>query len=286
MALPALRRSFTRWPALFVALLLPVLARAEGGGGTAVVDTEHIFGFTDGTDIGDKGDVELEGTVVGRFGKPGRFAALQNETAVRYGVTDTFRLAGGALFDYRNINSVPALDDYSGFNFAGLTGEANWQALKRTPIGLTLSASPQWRRVDDPSGQPAESYLVRLRLLADTVFIPDTTFAAVNLIATPTTVRASGGWQQETPTEASAAIAHAIGRGVFLGAEVRHLTHDRDGFFTGHALFVGPSLFVRTSDSMAIKVAWSMQVPDEGSGNVDLVNYERHQAVLVLVKDF
>ena len=115
---------------------------------------------------------------------------------------------------------------------------------------------------------------------------PSQAVLIVNLIPTPTTVRASGGWQQEAPTEASAAIAHAIGRGVFLGAEVRHLTQDREGFFTVHALFVGPSLFVRTSDSMAIKVAWSMQVPDECSGNVDLVNYERHQFVLVLVKDF
>lgn len=274
------------WAALFVAFLLPLLAHAQGGAGTAVVDTEHLFGFTDGTDIGDKGDIELEGTFSGRFGKPGIYTALQNETAVRYGVTDAFRLAAGALFDYRNIAGVPALDDYSGFNFAGLTGEANWQALKRTPIGLTLSASPQWRRVDDLSGQPAESYLVRLRLLADTALVPDTAFAAVNLIATPTTSRVSGVWQQEMPTEASAALAHAIGRGVFLGAEVRHLTHNHDGFLSGHALFVGPSLLVRTSDSTALKVAWSMQVPDECSGTVDLVNYERHQAVLVLVKDF
>jgi hypothetical protein len=65
MKLSVCRRSIVRWPTLLVVLLLPVLAQAEGGSAVASVDTEHIFGFTDGTDIGDKGDIELERTVTG-----------------------------------------------------------------------------------------------------------------------------------------------------------------------------------------------------------------------------
>jgi hypothetical protein len=64
--------------------------------------------------------------------------------------------------------------------------------------------------------------------------------------------------------------------------EVRHLTNNQAGFFTGHALFVGPSLFVRVSDTISIKAAWSIQIPDESTGCLDLVNYERHQVLLLL----
>jgi hypothetical protein len=40
------------------------------------------------------------------------------------------------------------------------------------------------------------------------------------------------------------------------------------------------------SESTVIKAAWSIQVPDETGGSVDLVNYERHQVLLLLVKNF
>lgn len=286
MGPPPCRPSLARWPAVFILLLAPLVARAEGSSTVASVDTEHIFGFTDGTDIGSKGDVELEGTFFGSFGRPGHFAAVQNETAVRYGVTENFRLSGGALFDYRSISNVPGVDDYSSVNFSGLTGEAIWQVSRRAPVGVTLSVSPQWRRLGDLSDQSVDSYLIGLRLLADTIVIPDSTFAAVNLIAVPMTTGQSGAWRQEISTEASAAISHAVRRGVFVGAEMRHLTHNHEGLFTGHALFVGPSVFVKASETMSIKASWSMQVPDECSGVVDLVNYERHQALLVLVKEF
>jgi hypothetical protein len=43
---------------------------------------------------------------------------------------------------------------------------------------------------------------------------------------------------------------------------------------------------MKVSESTAIKAAWSIQVPDETSGGVDLVNYERHQVLLLLVKNF
>ena len=273
---------------LLAALLLPAIAHAEAGTNYAGIDTEHIFGFTEGSDIGHRGEIELESTFVGLFGKVGNFAAVQNETAVRYVVTEGLRLAIATLFDYRSIYNVPEVDDYAGFNFAGLTAETRWQVLTRdsSPIGLTLSATPQWRRVDDLTGQPVESYSIGLRLLADAALIPGTTFAAINVASAPTWIGTAGVWQQETPFEASAAVSHAIARGLFLGVEVRHLTHNHDGFLTGHALFVGPSLFVKVSETTAIKAAWSIQIPDECSGGVDLVNYERHQVLLLLVKGF
>ena len=35
-----------------------------------------------------------------------------------------------------------------------------------------------------------------------------------------------------------------------------------------------------------VKVAWSIQIPDETTGALDLANYERHQVRLLLAKAF
>ena len=82
-----------RAPAFLLALMLPGLACAqdkESNVGGAV-DTEHIFGFTEGADIGEKGEKELESNTTGLLGKAGSYAVLLNETAFRYGVADGFR---------------------------------------------------------------------------------------------------------------------------------------------------------------------------------------------------
>jgi len=40
------------------------------------IETEHIFGFTEGADAGRKGEVEVESTFTGRFGHIGRYGVL------------------------------------------------------------------------------------------------------------------------------------------------------------------------------------------------------------------
>ena len=75
------------------------------------IDTEHIFGFTEGADIGAKGELELENTTVGRLGRPGTFAVFNNETALRYGLAERFRASVRALADYYDIQNVLGLMD-------------------------------------------------------------------------------------------------------------------------------------------------------------------------------
>jgi hypothetical protein len=251
------------------------------------VDTEHIFGFTEGSDIGAKGEKELESTFTGRFGKPGHFAAIENDTAFRYGVSDAFRASFGITSTYHRIGGVPDLDDRNAFNFGGVSGEFRWRLLERgtSPIGLTLSFSPQWRRVDEISGAPVQSLTLPVALLADMALIPDKLFAAFNVIFSPSVTRADGAWEQENQLEISAALSLAIGPSVFIGAEVRHLTRNDEGFLSGHALFVGPSLFAKVSETFSLKAAWSAQIPDESTRALDLVRFERHQVRVLLVKN-
>jgi hypothetical protein len=273
---------------LAIALIVPGAGHTEERIRSASIDTEHIFGFTEGADVGEKGQRELENTLTGLFGKPGSYAALRNETAFRYGIVDGLRLGLGVTADQHVIRGVPSLDDRAAFAFSGVMGELRWQVLRldRAPLGLALSMAPQWQRIDELTGQQTESYSLPLTLLADIAPIAETLFAALNLTVAPTYTRLGDGSQRETPMEASVAGAFALAPGLFLGAEVRHLNHNQQGFLTGHALFVGPSLYVSLSKTVAVKVAWSVQIPDETTGTLDLVNYERNQVRLQLVKGF
>jgi hypothetical protein len=58
--------------------LLSSLALAQEEQAGSAVDSEHIFGFTEGADIGDEGERELESLTIGRLGKQGDFAVLTN----------------------------------------------------------------------------------------------------------------------------------------------------------------------------------------------------------------
>lgn len=137
------------------------------------VDTEHIFGFTDGADIGGKGEKELENTTIGYLGRPGSFTVITNEAAFRYDLEEHFRASFGVLADYDGIHSVPGLTDRTALNFSGLSSEFRWQLMQRevSPLDLTLSFAPQWQRIDDMSGARVQSYAFPVALLADTALL-------------------------------------------------------------------------------------------------------------------
>jgi hypothetical protein len=100
-----------------VALFFFVSALAASSFGQAqearseAVDIEHIFGFTEGADIGEKGEKELENTTIGYLGRPGSFTAFTNEATFRYGLEEHFRASFGVLADDDSIHSVPGLTD-------------------------------------------------------------------------------------------------------------------------------------------------------------------------------
>jgi hypothetical protein len=99
------------------------------------------------------------------------------------------------------------------------------------------------------------TYVLPVKLLADMPVIPEKTFVAFNLSYEPAFVRIGGTWQQENPIEISLSASTAILGNAYLGAEIRQLILNQHGFFSGRALYVGPSLFVRLSDAITVKVA-------------------------------
>jgi hypothetical protein len=268
----------------------PVIAEEKKSGGENI-DTEHIFGFTEGSDIGQKGESEAENAAVVRFGKMPGYSAAENENAYRYVIADHFRVSASALLDYHSIGNVPGLQDRNGFGFAGLASELRWQLLDhdKAPVGMTLSLTPQWHRIDELSGARMEGYDLPAAILIDGVLIPNKFFAALNLTYAPGITRGMEGWQHNSAIEISAAASYAVTPEVFLGAEIRHLSGDsftQQGLFAAHGLYIGPSAYFKLPDNASLKFAWSVQVPDETTGRLDLRDFEHHQLIVQFVKSF
>ena len=91
---------------LLAALLCPALGQAQESRRVAGIDTEHIFGFTEGSDIGKKGEKEIESSLTGRFGKPRRRVDGRHR---RDGAddADTTGAAGGAQGGVRRYSADP-----------------------------------------------------------------------------------------------------------------------------------------------------------------------------------
>jgi hypothetical protein len=227
----------------------------------------------------------------GRHQKLAIARAGENETSYKYVIADHIRISVGGLFDYHGIDGVPGLADRNGFGFAGLTSELRWQLLDhdKALVGVTLSSTPQWHRIDELSGALLESYTLPAAILIDRVLIPNKLFAALNLTYAPGVIRTIEGWQHNSAMEISAAASYAVAPEVFLGAEIRHLSGDsftQQGLFAAHGLYIGPSAYFKLSSTESLKFAWSVQIPDETTGRLDLRDFEHHQLLVQFVKSF
>ena len=90
----------------------------------------------------------------------------------------------------------------------------------------------------------------------------------------------------------SGALAFQAIPNVFLGAEVRYL-RAYDGLtlqhFRGEAVFVGPTLYAKLTDHLAISAAFSAQVAGHAvgvPGRLDLENFSRYDAKLKIKYEF
>jgi hypothetical protein len=93
-------------------------------------------------------------------------------------------------------------------------------------------------------------------------------------------------------TNVSGALAYQATERVLVGVEARYLTIFSGAFmneFAGHAVFAGPNLFLKLSDSAALNFAWTPQLAGRAKGvpaSLDLDNFERHQFRLKFAASF
>jgi hypothetical protein len=275
-------------PALSLAAACLVLPLAVHAG---EMDTEHLFAFTIGTDVGDPGDKELEGSLFARLGKrQGSYAAGSQQLEIEYVPVHNLRLSGGPIAAYHDLRGVEGLEDRRQGEFQGFSFDVRYQLADRSasPFGLAVDIEPRWSRVDDISGAPIDQYGVDLTLAVDRELIANRLVAALNLLWQPdgTRARPAGTWSNESTLGAAGALMAKIGSGLFLGGEARYLrSYDSIGadHFEGHAFFLGPSVFANLSERCWLALGWSMQLAGRSVDDpamLDLVRFERHQVRL------
>jgi hypothetical protein len=274
--------------------------RADGGKGVASkaeVDTEHLFGFTEGSDIGTAGETELESDSILRAGRgTGTFADTASELEFKYTAFRNFRISAAATFAYYDIAGLTGMEDRREAAVQSLSFDARFRLLERgySPFGLTMSFQPHWGFADETSGTPISHFGWEGLIMMDRELVPERLFGALNLhFDTDRAESVAGGGKEQQPTLGiGGALAGRAMPGLWVGGEVRYFRgYEGAGLetFTGHAVYVGPTLYATLSEKVWLSAAFNVQAWGRAvtsPGTLDLVNFERYQANFRLGFDF
>jgi hypothetical protein len=255
------------------------------------VDTEHMFGFTEGSEIGEKGETELMSESTGRFGRVGgSYKQMTNLFEAKYTLTDRFRVSAGATLGYYGISDMAGLNVRDQALVQSISFNARYRVLDHqdAPFALTLSVEPSRSFVEGTSGARADGIGTQFAALADRELVADRLFGAFNLSyeLERTRLHGSPDISREATFGMGAALTTLTGRGIFVGFEARYFRH-YEGLplnnFVGQALYVGPTFYAKLGEHALISAAWNTQAwgsASGGSGDLDLVHFDRHQVRL------
>src|SRR5258705_13467992 len=126
--------------------LLANCVHAEG------IDTEHIFGFMIGTDVGNPGEREFQSQTTGRFSKSGgRYRAVGQEFELEFVPAKDFRIEIGSAFAAHDINGVPDFEDRRQLAWQGVSVDLRYRLLDRdtAPLGLRFVLECHADRLDE-----------------------------------------------------------------------------------------------------------------------------------------
>jgi hypothetical protein len=282
MWMPIRARAF-RAAVLCVAALLPAWAHAEG------IDTEHLFGFMIGSDVGTAGEREFQTQSTGRFGKDGgRYRSGNQEFELEFVPVKNLRIEVGSGFAVHDIRAVPDLDDRRQLAWQGASVDVRYKFLDResAPFGLTFAIANEISRIDDVSGAKVRKFETEFRLALEREIIPDTAIVALNLLYRPEWTRlvATDTAEQQSTIGAAFGAMWRIRPNILVGGEARYLRrYDGIGLeqFSGQAWYAGPTAYFQLTSRSRLTAAWSVQAwgrPAGSTAALDLVNFERHQA--------
>ncbi|WP_454631368.1 hypothetical protein [Bradyrhizobium cenepequi] len=271
--------------------LLAAGARADD------IDTEHMFGFMIGTDIGHVGEREFQTETTGRFSRNGgSYRAVTQEFEAEFVPARNVRVELGGAFVAHQIAGVTGLDDRRQLTWQGLSLDLRYRFLDRetAPFGLTFAVESHADRVDETTAARIRNFGTEFTLAFDRELVPSFLVAALNFIYQLEWTRFLGSRaaEQEATVGAAVGVMAQIRPGVFLGGEARYLRYYQGiglNEFEAQALFIGPVAYLQLSERSRLTATWSVQAWGRPAGSVaalDLVNFERHQARLVFGVNF
>ena len=202
--------------------LLPGGVCAEG------IDTEHLFGFMIGTDVGNVGERELQSQTNGRFCQEWRNVP-GGRPGVRTGIRARQEFSGGD----GNHLCIPLHPRRSGFedrrqsSWEGVSIDLRYRFLERdeAPFGFTFAVENHASRVDETTAAAVRSYGTEFTAAFDRELIPNVVVAALNLTYQPewTRIIGTGAAEQESTIGAALGLMVQWRPGFFLGGEARYL---------------------------------------------------------------
>ena len=170
------------------------------------IETKYVFGFTEGSGIGLEGEREVSFDTEARIGKrDGHYFAQREQARIRVHAQPiravrvrSLRLRAPA--SATSPISTTAISSPS----AALFGEVRYLLLDRgpsSPLGVTLSAEPEWRRIDETSGERVNNVELEMKLNADLELVPQRLYLGANLLYEPEGThdpdRVGAGWAME-----------------------------------------------------------------------------------------
>jgi len=277
---------------LFTALFLAPVSIDDVARAADDIDTEHMFGFTEGSEIGEKGSREMELSTYGRLGKAtGRYSAFSTATSGKFTILDDFRISPGISVLRHDIGGLPGMADRSAFAFEGVSLEMKYRVLRRAdaPFGFTLGAMPAWAYTDAATGARTREFGTLVSALFDKELVANRVVGAVNFTYETSLSRAAGvtGWNRASAVGASAGLTTRIVGSLFMGGEVRYARASGGSFlnsFAGHSVSIGPTLYYKPTEHSFISAVWSRQVFGRGNQvpqRLDLNNFERNEVRLL-----
>jgi hypothetical protein len=265
------------------------------------VETKYVFGFTEGSGIGLEGEKEFSVDTEARIGKrDGRYGASETKLEFEFTPNQYVQFEFGPFISAHQISDVTDLNNRNQVAFGGIFGEVRYLLLDRgpsSPLALTLSVEPEWRRIDETSGERVTNFELEAKLNADLELIKNRLYLGVNLLYEPEATRdpdhIGAGWAMESKGGVSTALAYRVVPSVFIGAEVWYLRHYDGAWFntfTGDAVFVGPTIYVQLASKIFMTAAWNTQVwgreVDNPGASLNLSEFSRHRAKLKVAVEF
>lgn len=260
------------------------------------VDTEHLFGFTEGADAGEKGEQEVVIDTITRVSKrrdgPGSstYRVLDTRFAYQFNPIDKLSIEFSAFGTLRRQRNIVDLDDKSYGTFDGVSMEVKYQFLKGTkeqPLGLALEVRPRFTRILPVEGNGANIFDIESLLQLDVQVVPDKLWYGSNISFEPAAGRQRGGgpgYRSSTFLWSNVLVGR-IGENTYFGPEVRYL-RGYEGIFLNQleseALTVGPALHHRFTEKIWLTAAYAGQVwgrdadPTLAGRALGLNQFERH----------
>jgi len=284
-----------------VSIVLSGTRLASAQDGFYEIETKYIFGFTEGSGVGLEGEKEFSLETTGRIGKAdGRYWASETKLEYEFTPNQYVQFELGPLVSTHVIKDVTDLENRNNLAMSGFFGEVRYLVLERSassPLAVTLSAEPEWHRIDETSGTRVTNLGLELKVNADLELIKNRLFLGSNLLyeveGTKDPDHIGAGWERESIGGVSAAVSYRIIPSVFIGVEAWYLRHYDGNFFntfTGDAIFVGPTLYAKLGPKTFMTAAWNAQVSghdvDVLGSKLNFGEFTRSRAKLKLAVEF